>query len=114
MERPSDEVAEIERHKYFLSEKSGQDVGWDTAEDDWEREHAAQWRATRHTLSQQSVSKAANGQAASTVLQDSAQQDSLLNTDAPEEVAASRLAGIRQGERHSGNWFKRLLGRFSA
>ena len=30
-----DEIAEIERHKYFLSEKAGHDVGWEFAEDDW-------------------------------------------------------------------------------
>ncbi len=27
--------AEIERHKYFLSEKAGFDVGWEAAEKDW-------------------------------------------------------------------------------
>ncbi len=30
-----EEIAEIERHKYFLSEKAGYDVGWEFAEDDW-------------------------------------------------------------------------------
>lgn len=30
-----EEVAEIERHKYFLSEKAGYDVGWEFAEADW-------------------------------------------------------------------------------
>ncbi|MGI9470247.1 MAG: hypothetical protein ACR2NZ_01860 [Rubripirellula sp.] len=28
-------VTEIERHKYFLSERAGHDVGWDFAEQDW-------------------------------------------------------------------------------
>ena len=28
-------ITEIERHKYFLSEKAGYDVGWDFAEQDW-------------------------------------------------------------------------------
>lgn len=31
-----DEVTEIERHKYFLSERAGHDVGWDFAERDWQ------------------------------------------------------------------------------
>lgn len=26
---------EIEKHKYFLSEKAGYDVGWEYAEQDW-------------------------------------------------------------------------------
>ncbi len=30
-----EDIAEIERHKYFLSEKAGYDVGWEFAEDDW-------------------------------------------------------------------------------
>lgn len=44
MERSHEEVAEIERHKYFLSEKAGYDVGWDHAAADWEANHAAQFR----------------------------------------------------------------------
>ena len=39
-----EEIAEIERHKYFLSEKAGHDVGWETALQDWEQHHAAQFR----------------------------------------------------------------------
>ena len=38
------EVKEIERHKYFLSEKQGHDVGWDFAQRDWESQYAAEWR----------------------------------------------------------------------
>ena len=34
------EVKEIERHKYFLSEKQGRDVGWDFAQRDWESQYA--------------------------------------------------------------------------
>ncbi len=30
-----EEIAEVERHKYFLSEKAGHDVGWEHAEQDW-------------------------------------------------------------------------------
>ncbi len=32
-------IAEIERHKYFLSEKAGYDVGWEFAEQDWLSNH---------------------------------------------------------------------------
>jgi hypothetical protein len=38
------EIQEIERHKYFLSEKAGFDVGWEAAETDWETHFAEQWR----------------------------------------------------------------------
>ncbi len=41
--RPA-EIQEIERHKYFLSEKAGCDVGWEAAEADWEARYADQWR----------------------------------------------------------------------
>ena len=34
------EIAQIEEHKYFLSEKAGYDVGWEFAEQDW-RENVA-------------------------------------------------------------------------
>jgi hypothetical protein len=44
MKRTDEEIREIERHKYFLSEKQGQDVGWEYAERDWERHHGPSWR----------------------------------------------------------------------
>ena len=44
VERNAEEVAEIERHKYFLSEKAGYDGGWDFAEQDWESNHAEHFR----------------------------------------------------------------------
>ena len=44
VERNPEEVAEIERHKYFLSEKAGCDVGWDFAEQDWEEKFGEQFR----------------------------------------------------------------------
>ncbi len=44
MQRTTAEIAEIERHKYFLSEKEGYDVGWEFAEADWEAQHASRWR----------------------------------------------------------------------
>lgn len=46
VERSSQEVAEIERHKYFLSEKAGHDVGWEFAEQDWESKYGAQFRVS--------------------------------------------------------------------
>ncbi len=43
-----DEVAEIEKHKYFLSEKAGRDVGWEFAVKDWREKYGvaaeSQWR----------------------------------------------------------------------
>ncbi|WP_147870911.1 hypothetical protein [Stieleria maiorica] len=30
-----DQIAQIEQHKYFMSEKAGYDVGWEHAEQDW-------------------------------------------------------------------------------
>ena len=44
-----EEIAEIERHKYFLSEKAGYDVGWQFAEQDWESNHAEEFRRSRGT-----------------------------------------------------------------
>lgn len=35
-------IAEIERHKYFLSEKAGYDVGWEFAEQDWRANYGEQ------------------------------------------------------------------------
>lgn len=38
------EKAEIERHKYFMSERLGYDVGFDVAAQDWLDGHAAEFR----------------------------------------------------------------------
>ena len=35
---------EIERHKWFLSERRGTDVGWHAAEQDWLERHFAAWK----------------------------------------------------------------------
>ena len=43
----SEEVAEIEKHKYFLSEKAGFDVGWEAAEQDWLANYSKQFRGER-------------------------------------------------------------------
>ncbi len=42
----SEEVAEIEKHKYFLSEKAGFDIGWEAAEQDWLANHAEEFRGS--------------------------------------------------------------------
>lgn len=44
LDRSPEEAADIERHKYFLSEKAGHDVGWEAAEQDWLAHHAKQFR----------------------------------------------------------------------
>jgi hypothetical protein len=44
VERSQLEITEIERHKYFLSEKAGYDVGWEHAASDWEENHGREFR----------------------------------------------------------------------
>ena len=53
MEKRPEEISEIERHKYFLSEKKGYDVGWEFAEHDWEQNFAVAWRKQQHSASEQ-------------------------------------------------------------
>ena len=53
IERTPEEVAEIERHKYFLSEKMGCDVGWEAADQDWEAKYAADFRAAQNSCQPQ-------------------------------------------------------------
>ncbi|MFZ5500888.1 MAG: DUF4032 domain-containing protein [Candidatus Micrarchaeota archaeon] len=38
------QLCEIEKHKYYLSEKMGHDVGWEYAIRDWMHAHASGWR----------------------------------------------------------------------
>ena len=38
------EKSEIARHKWLLSEKAGQDIGFDRAFLDWIRKHRHEWR----------------------------------------------------------------------
>ncbi|KAA5547301.1 hypothetical protein FYK55_02580 [Roseiconus nitratireducens] len=47
MQLSPEEIADIEKHKYFLSEKAGHDVGWDAARKDWEKRFANQLRVDR-------------------------------------------------------------------
>lgn len=55
MERSSEETTEIERHKYFLSEQAGHDVGWEVAEKDWEEKHAEEYRTMFQTVPKERV-----------------------------------------------------------
>ena len=48
-DRSPEETAEIERHKYFMSEEAGHDVGWERAEKDWEENHAQEYRVMMGT-----------------------------------------------------------------
>ena len=48
------EIAQIEQHKYFLSEKAGYDVGWEHAEQDW-REHFGPTAATAESATAESA-----------------------------------------------------------
>lgn len=43
----SKELKEIERHKYFLSQERGYDVGFDTAKQDWVEKYAQIWQQQR-------------------------------------------------------------------
>ena len=40
-------IDEINRHKYFESEKVGYDVGFDWAKDDWMKRFAKQWEGAQ-------------------------------------------------------------------
>lgn len=51
-----EEAAEIERHKYFLSEEAGYDVGWEFAKTDWEDNFRRQFRQD-HVAHGQAVSR---------------------------------------------------------
>ena len=51
LERSPEEVAEIEKHKYFLSEQAGYDIGWQAAEQDWETNYAEQFRQSANCKS---------------------------------------------------------------
>ena len=51
-----EEAAEIERHKYFLSEEAGYDVGREFAERDWEENFGKQFRQV-HATNRQVVSR---------------------------------------------------------
>lgn len=39
-----EQLRQIELHKYFVSQRSGYDVGWERAAREWIENHAAAWR----------------------------------------------------------------------
>lgn len=43
------EIAEIEQHKYFMSEKAGYDVGWECAEQDWRERFVGETQTSNTT-----------------------------------------------------------------
>ena len=42
------ERRQVERHKYFMSQNSGKDVGFESAARDWFEKHSQEWREERH------------------------------------------------------------------
>ena len=38
------QLKEIDRHKYLLSQRANQDIGWEEAAKDWISTHAGTWR----------------------------------------------------------------------
>ena len=42
------ERRQVERHKYFLSQNRGKDVGFEMAAKDWFEKHSQEWREERH------------------------------------------------------------------
>jgi len=40
----SELILEVEKHKWFISEKSGEDVGWKPAAQDWVERHFDKWQ----------------------------------------------------------------------
>ena len=41
------ERIEVHKHKWLESEKAGHDVGMETAQKSWKKEHAKKWKANR-------------------------------------------------------------------
>ena len=39
-----EQLRQIERHKYLVSQKAGYDIGWEAAAQDWIDHHAGPWR----------------------------------------------------------------------
>jgi len=57
MQRTTAETTEIERHKYYLSEQQGHDVGWEFAEQDWEANYASAWRQEHSPVNRSPVNR---------------------------------------------------------
>lgn len=44
------ERIEVLRHKWLESEKAGHDIGMESAEESWKKNHAKKWKASRRKL----------------------------------------------------------------
>jgi hypothetical protein len=44
------ERIEVLRHKWLESEKAGYDIGMESAEESWKKNHAKKWKASRRKL----------------------------------------------------------------
>ncbi len=88
MNRCEAEISEIERHKYFLSEENGHDVGWEFAEQDWEEKFGEQFR------SHSDPSASASETATSTTI-----QIETRSSDASDQPVSTQ----------NSDWFKTLL-----
>jgi len=42
------ERRQVERHKYYMSQNCGEDVGFEAAAQDWFEKHSQHWREERH------------------------------------------------------------------
>jgi len=86
------ETHQIERHKYYLSQRAGHDVGFEAALEDWIEHHAAVWRKRRqeHMLSLQRA--------------EIAKYRWLRSEEAKRDVG--REAGIEWVQRHAAAWRK--------
>lgn len=96
-----EEFTEIERHKYFLSEKAGHDVGWEFAESDW-RMHFGRVRISISDSSAETTCDATNR---------GCNAESSVDSDIQTRVTPSASFSPAGSEPtlRSGNWFKRLF-----
>ena len=96
MHRNAEELAEIERHKYFLSEKKGHDVGWDFAEQDWEANFAPQWREDQNPHDAKAVETAAAATQAVAISVDDSPADSNLRLDPAVPGASGQWGALKR------------------
>ena len=95
-----EEVTEVERHKYFLSEKAGHDVGWEFAESDW-RMHFGRVRISTSDMSVETTCDADRG----------CNPESSVDSDIQTRVAPTASVSPAGSEPtpRSGNWLMRLF-----
>ena len=110
-ERTSEEIAEIERHKYFLSQNRGYDVGWESAERDWDEHHGPVWRRERE---QSLCSGQPDAQSSccdgSSVATDTREQDAdvrRLDRAAPQNTAGARSPYLSRWQQFFSRFFAR-------